>query len=272
MKIIYLKIILLIAVSCSVVEVNESKIIRIQGSDTMLYLNLKLAEKFMIDHPNISVYVEGGGSAKGINALINSEIDICASSRPLDPEEVRLFAERFNSVGMSFLIAKDALSIFINEKNPVRNISMNKLAKIFTCEITNWRELGGKDAEISLASRPPSSGTYGYFKKHVLLDQEFCNQIISIPTTKQIVEFVKLNENAIGYGGVGYGDESIEAKINNQPPYKVSSKLDNYPLTRYLRYYTPNKVSGVAKKYLDWVISEKGQNIVREIGFIPLIE
>jgi len=256
--------------SCGLIKDEKTNVIRIKGSDTMLLLNQKLAQNFMVEHPHISIYIEGGGSADGIKSLLNSEIDICASSRTLDPNELKLLAEKFNSVGMSFLIAKDALSIYVNENNPIKNISLNKLAKIFTGEISNWKELGGKNAEIIVISRPPTSGTYGYFKKHVLLDQEFCEKVLTIPTTNQIVEYVKKHENAIGYGGVGYGDESIEIKINNFSPIEESVLNGNYPLARYLRYYTTNKITGITQEYIDWVVSEKGQKIIEESGYFPL--
>ncbi|MBK7106084.1 MAG: phosphate ABC transporter substrate-binding protein [Ignavibacteriae bacterium] len=262
--------IIIFFVSCSNSTNLQKNIIRIKGSDTMLLINQKLAEKFMIEHPNISIYIEGGGSAEGIKSLLNSEVDICASSRTLDPNEIKELAEKFNTIGMSFLIAKDALSIYVNEKNSIRNISLNNLEKIFTCEITNWKELGGFNSEIKVASRPTSSGTYGYFKKHVLLDQEFCDNSFIIPTTKQIVEFIKNNENAIGYGGVGYGDESIEISVNNFKPSEENVINGNYPLARYLRYYATNKISGITQAYIDWVVSEKGQKIIKENGFFPL--
>lgn len=257
--------------SCSSNIVKDKKIIKIKGSDTMLFLNIKLAENFMTEHPDISVHVEGGGSGTGIHALLNSEVDICASSRPLTPEEIQLFAKEFNTVGMSFLIAKDALSIFVNEKNAVRNISLNKLAKVFLGEITNWKELGGDDSEIIVVSRPPESGTYGYFKRYVLLDQEYSKNAVIIPTTEKIVEFIKNNTNAIGYGGVGYGNEEIEIMVNNRKPIENSMFQDSYPITRYLRYYAPNKVSGVVKQFIDWTISPKGQKVVEEAGYFPLL-
>lgn len=257
--------------SCSTIIIKEKKIIKIKGSDTMLFLNLKLAESFMIEHPDISVRVEGGGSGTGINALLNSEIDICASSRPLTPEEIQLFAKEFNTVGMSFLIAKDALSIFVNEKNPVRNISLNKLSKVFLGEITNWKELGGEDAEIIVVSRPPTSGTYGYFKRFILLDQEYSKNAVIIPTTEKIVDFIKNNPNAIGYGGVGYGNEEIEIMVNNIKPIENSMFQDSYPITRYLRYYAPNKVSGIIKQFIDWVISREGQKVIEVAGYFPLL-
>ncbi|MBK8945808.1 MAG: phosphate ABC transporter substrate-binding protein [Ignavibacteriae bacterium] len=268
---IFVTIILSIFVSsCSLINVEKTNVLRIKGSDTMFLLNQKLAEKFMIEHPDISVYVEGMGTVEGIKSLLNSNIDICASSRTLNPDEVKEFAAKFNSVGMSFLIGKDALSVYVNQNNSIKNISVNNLAKIFTGEINNWKDIGGIDSEIIVVTRPNSSGTYGYFKKHVLLDEEFSEKAIVISTTKQIVDFIKNNKNAIGYGGVGYGDESIEISINNFKPSEENVINGNYPLARYLRYYTANKITGITQEYIDWVVSEKGQKIIKENGFFPL--
>ncbi|MCB9217924.1 MAG: phosphate ABC transporter substrate-binding protein [Ignavibacteriales bacterium] len=255
--------------SCSS-QLDLTNIIKIKGSDTMLLLNRKLAEEFMKINPDISIYVEGGGTATGVNSLIDNKIDICSASRPLEPDEIKQFGENFSTVGMSYLIGRDALSIYINKGNPIKKFTLEQLSDIFLCKITNWKDYGGDDIPILPISRSTSSGTHIYFQKHVLKGEEICNSIQVANTTAEIVKFVKENKNAIGYGGIGYADYSMQAVINEIHPTKENVLNNSYPISRYLRYYTSRKPSGNTKKYIDWVVSLQGQKIVEEMGYIPL--
>ena len=268
-KIIFFILILVIP-SCSKISIKENNKIRIKGSDTMLHLNQKLAEAFMTRNTGISVYVEGGGSRTGINALMNSKVEICAASRPLEPYEIEEMGEKFHTVGMSFLIGRDALSIYINPKNKIKNLSLNQLEKIYTCEIKNWKEVGGDDEPILPVSRSSASGTHLYFVKHVLKGVEICDSIKVLNTTDEIINFVRKNKYAIGYGGIGYGDSTLQCIIENVKPTTENVLNNTYPISRYLRYYTINKPEGIIKKFIDWVSSKEGQNIVKSMGYIPL--
>ena len=163
----YFIILLLIFNSCSFrpVETNEIKIV---GSDTMLELTSNLAEHYMKENPGISIIVEGGGTAEGIKALIKNQTDICTASRNLKPDEAKLLADYYGSLGLVFLIAKDALSIYVNPNNPVKDLSINQLKDIYSGKTNNWAKLNGKDALIIPVVRNPNSGTYLYFMEHVL--------------------------------------------------------------------------------------------------------
>ncbi len=270
MKRIISFILALFVFSCSNISIKESKKIRIKGSDTMLLLNQKLAEEFMIRNKGVSVYVEGGGSRTGINALMNSKVEICAASRPLEPIEIEELGEKFHTVGMSFLIGRDALSIYINPKNKIKNLTLDQIAKIYSCEIKNWNEVGGDDESIIPVSRSSASGTHLYFVKHVLKGIEICDSIRVLNTTNEIINFVRNNKYAIGYGGIGYGDSTMQCIIENIKPTTQNVLNNTYPISRYLRYYTINKPEGTVKKFIDWVSSKEGQNIVKSMGYIPL--
>lgn len=259
-------------IGCSIITSDDSKIIRIKGSDTMLMLNKKLAEKYMQLNPGISIYVDGGGTKTGVSALINNSIEICAASRPLEPVEIKQLGEQFNTVGMSFLIGRDALSIFVNPKNPVRNITSEQLRQIYLCEITNWEEIGGNNRPIQPISRSGASGTYLYLRKHVLKGDEICRDIKIANTTREIIDFVRINRNSIGYGGIEFGDSSMLSRIDNIMPTKENVLNNSYPILRYLRYYTSRKPSGNTKEFIDWVISEEGQKIVSSMGYFSLWE
>lgn len=262
--------ILLLSATCGVLHTPTKKLIRTKGSDTMYLLMKRLAEEYMRRNPGISVYTEGGGSASGIQALIRGEIDICAASRPLQAKEIKQLSENYRSVGVVFRIAKDALSVYLNKKNPVRDLTMKQLKQIFSGEITNWKAVGGTDHPITVLIRPPNSGTYLYFKRHVLEGREYTNRAITIPTTAKIVETVAADQFAIGYGGIAYGKTVKLCRVNSIPPTSENIRYDLYPISRYLYLITVRKPQGIRRKFIDWIISNQGQAIIKQVGYIPL--
>ena len=258
-------------VSCSSGQTGGSSI-KIKGSDTMLYLTKLLAVEYMKRNPYVSIYVEGGGTAAGIRSFVKGEIDICTASRTFKGEEVKMLAEHFKSVGVSFIIAKDALTIFINPENEVRNFTLDQLKKIFSGEIKNWKELGGKDHPIDVLNRNPNSGTYLYFKEHVLSGKDYTPDAVTKPTTLSIVNGVIADKNAIGYGGIGYQKDFTNASVEGIKPSEINVRNDIYPISRYLYFYTLNTPTGVVKAFIDWVIGPEGQQIVERAGYISLWE
>jgi phosphate transport system substrate-binding protein len=236
----------------------------------MLMLTERLAEEFMKSNPGVSIYVEGGSSTSGIRALINRQVDISTASRKIKPEEIKRIAENYQLLGVSFLIAKDALSIYLNTENPVRNISFSQLREIFTCKLTNWAKIGGDNIAISPVIRPPNSGTHAYIKKYVLEDENYCRNSIIQPTTRSVVEYISEEPGAIGYGGLAFHENIAHAKINGYAPTEENVRADKYPLVRYLHFYTLNTPEGDVKKFIDWTLSPEGQKIVKQAGYIPL--
>lgn len=253
-------------------NISNRNIVTISGSDTMFELTSALAEEYMKEHPGISVKVGGGGTAAGIKSLIDGKIDICTASRNLKPFEAKALADYYGSLGLVFLIAKDALSIYTNPHNPVDNLSSDQLRKIFTSQINNWDEVGGVDTTIQTVIRNPNSGTYLYFKEHVLEGEEYASNSMVIPQTKDIVKLVEENINAIGYGGMGYTGNVTHLKINGVEPNEQNVRNDTYPIIRYLHFFTTKYPTGEVKRFIDWVLSPAGQSVVRRSGFIPLWE
>ncbi|HMN50105.1 MAG TPA: phosphate ABC transporter substrate-binding protein [Ignavibacteriaceae bacterium] len=274
MKIIFklfitFSVIILNACSANITETNS---FTISGSDTMFDLTSNLAAEYMKEHPGISINVIGGGTASGIRALIKGETDICTASRNLKPDEAKALADYYNSLGMVYLIAKDGLSIYLHPGNNVKNLSMSQLKDIFTGKINNWKVLGGKDTVIIPVIRNPNSGTYLYFKEHVLEDEEYSPNCLIEPTTKEIAKFVSEHTNAIGYGGMGYSLNVFNAAINGVEPLEKNIHNDTYPISRYLHFYTTKNPKGLIKDFIDWVLSPAGQSVVRKSGYIPLWE
>lgn len=262
---------LLFLISCSVKPVEVAKIV-IMGSDSMLELTENLAEAYMKNNPGISIYVYGGGTTKGVNALIKGETDICTASRNLKPDEAKTLAEYYGTIGLFFLVAKDALSIYINPNNPVKDVTQEQLNGIFSCKIKNWKELGGNDVKIIPVIRNPNSGTHYFFKEHILGGSDYCKDVIVESTTANVIEYVEANENAIGYGGMGFKGDVTNLKINGIEPSEKNAQNDTYPLTRYLHFFTSKAPEGAVKNFIDWVLSPAGQAIIKNSGYIPLWE
>jgi phosphate transport system substrate-binding protein len=219
----------------------------------------------------VSIYAEGGGTEKGVEALIHGKTDICAASRPLRSEEVKSLAEKYKNLGMRFLIAKDALSIYVHPENPIQNFSLDQVRKIFKGEITNWTQIGGPDKPICVLIRPPTSGTYLYFKEHILEGEAYGKNANSLATTSSLVQAIKENPAAIGYGGIAYGSDIRHCSINDVEPTTDTVRNDSYPIIRYLFLYTTNTPRDETKSFIDWVLKD-GQKIVREVGYVPLWE
>jgi len=262
---------LFFSMSCSVKQVNVA-VITIKGSDSMLQLTENLAEEYMRVNPGISIYVYGGGTSEGVRALIKDEIDICTASRNLKPEETKTLADYYGSVGMFYLIAKEALCIYVNPVNPVKNFTLDQLKYIFECNLTNWDQLGGKNQKIIPVIRNINSGTHFYFKEHVLSGDNYCDDAVVESTTGIVIEYIEKNDAAIGYGSMGYTGDIYYAKIDGIEPVEKNVRNDTYPITRYLHFYTTKVPNGAVKNFIDWVLSPVGQQVIEQSGYIPLWE
>jgi phosphate transport system substrate-binding protein len=251
------------------------KKITVKGSDTMVILAQKWAEVYMKTNPEVVIQVTGGGSGTGISALINGSTDICNSSRPLKRSEMDKLKERYNTTGIEIPCAKDGVTIFLNESNPVKELTLQQLSDIFSGRVTNWKQVGGTDASIKLYGRENSSGTYVFFKDEVV-KTDYATSCQTLPGTAAVVNAVKSDKNGIGYGGAAYavGVKHCGVKKDSNSPAFVPSpetiKAGTYPITRYLYMYMTNKPTGEIKKYVDWILSPAGQSIVTELGYFPV--
>lgn len=251
---------------------DGAETLRIKGSDTMLRLVSRWAEDFMKLHPDIAVYTEGGGSETGIRALIEGEVDLSSASRTLRPSEVGQLLEKRGSLGLSILTAKDALSVYLNPANPVRDLSFAQLKDIFSGRIDNWREISGENLPIVVIGRQPNSGTFLFFKEHVLEGAQYSSRSTTVPTTSAVIAQVKAQRGAIGYGGLAYGKDVIHCAVEGVEPTAENVRNGSYPIARYLYFFAAAPPQGSIKLFVDWVLSSAGQQIVDEIGYIPLWE
>ncbi len=249
--------------------------ITIKGSDTMVILSQKWAEVYMKTNPNASVQVTGGGSGVGISALINGATDIANSSRPMKQPEIEKLKSRYNTLGVEIPCAKDGITVFLNESNPVKELSIQQLSGIFSGKITNWKDVGGSDAPITLYGRENSSGTYVYFKDNVVKN-DYAASCQTLPGTAAVVNAVKKDKNSIGYGGAAYAAGVKHCKVKKDAksiayePTAENVKANLYPISRYLYMYTRNRPTGAMKAFIDWVLGPQGQKLVTEVGYFPV--
>lgn len=263
-------------VSAAAMVFAAGSVITMKGSDTMVILAQRWAEEYMAKNPDATIQVTGGGSGTGISALINGTTDICNSSRPMKSAEREKLKQRYNSLGVEIKTAKDGIALYINEANPVKELTLDQIKGIYTGTITNWKQLGGSEAKIILYGRENSSGTYVYFRDFVLKGQDYAGTMQTMPGTAAVVNAVTKDVNGIGYGGAAYAQGVRYIKVKKDastPGYEPTAetvKANEYPITRYLYMYTRNKPTGDLKKFIDWVLSDEGQSVVTKVGYFPL--
>lgn len=250
--------------------------ITVKGSDTMVILAQRWAEKYMATHPDASIQVTGGGSGTGISALINGTTDICNASRKMKAAEREKLKQRFNSLGVEVPSARDGLAVYLHEGSPVADLTLAQVKDIYTARITNWKDLGGPDAKIVLYGRENNSGTYVYFRDNVLKGEDFAPGMQSLPGTAAVVNAVSKDKLGIGFGGAAYAKGIKYAKIKKDAgspavePNPETVKNGSYPITRYLYMYLKARPTGALKEYIDWTLSPEGQAVVTEVGFFPV--
>jgi phosphate transport system substrate-binding protein len=257
------------ATGCSSAPADRRDI-RIAGSDTMLDLNRRLAEGFMRSHPGVAVRVEGGGTGVGVRALRDRTVDLAAASRPFAPDEVRALHDRFGTLGLRFLVARDALTVYLNPANSIRDLTMDQLRSVFSGEVSRWSVLGGADQSIVVVIRPPSSGTHRFFRDRVLAELEYSSRAVTVARTRDVVAAVGSDLGAVGYGAVIFGTDLPRLSIDGVQPTVANVRDGSYPLGRYLYFYATKPPEGINKEFLDWCLGADGQAIVADVGFVPL--
>ena len=255
---------------------DRSSTITIKGSDTMVILGQRWAESYMAGHEGAVVQVTGGGSGTGIAALINGTTDICQSSRPIKDKEIEQIREKFGEAPHEVVVARDGLSVYLHETNPLKELAIEQVRGVYTGEITNWKQLGGPDRPITVYGRENNSGTYEYFKEHVLEGADFAAQVQTLPGTAAVVNAVAQDPNGIGYGGAAYAkgvfDCAIKATADAPAvlPTEATVRDGSYPISRGLYYYTRQTPEGAMKDFIDYALSPEGQQVVTQVGYFPV--
>jgi phosphate transport system substrate-binding protein len=261
---------------------SNQKTIEDTGSDTIVNLALAWAEAYQKVNPDLRISVSGGGSGTGLAALINGTTDIANASRQIKDEEKQA-AEKNGVEPHEIQIARDAIGVIVNPANPVDQLTLQQISDIYSGKITNWQAVGGEDRPIVLLSRESNSGTHVFFLENVvrLGDSKnktlFSPDTLLLPSSEGITAEVRQNPNSIGYDGLGYLTPdvktlSIAAKPGGEYVRPSIDSVNNgkYPIARPLFMYTRGEPAGSIKTYLDWILGPDGQQIVGQLGFVPL--
>jgi len=257
----------------------------ILGSNTVTPLSSMWAEAFMTAHPGVNIAISGPGSGAGIAALIDSTTDVCQSSRLIKSSEI----DQARAKGVEpyeIIVASDGLAVVVNPANPLSDITIEQLSAIYSGKVTNWSELGGNDAPIVALARDTNSGTHVFFKEHVVqmdglpskdTSLEYGSSVLLLPSTEAGVIETSQNANAIFYPGLGYVTDEVKllgikkTSADTAVKPRLETVLDgSYPVARPLLYYTNGEPTGLVKTYIDFCLSDEGQEMVAESGYVPL--
>jgi phosphate transport system substrate-binding protein len=248
-----------------------------KGSDTMVILAQRWAEIYMSQYPEIKIQVTGGGSGTGFAALQNRTTDLATASRKIKPKEIEACIKAFGRKPTEHKVALDGLSVYVHKENPVNELSLQQLADIFTGRVRNWKEVGGPDALIVLYSRENSSGTYEFFKHAVLQNRDFAASAQTLQGTAQVLQSVANEKHGIGYGGAAYGGDAKTLRIKKNEsspaiePNEETVVKGTYPIWRFLYIYVnPTLDKGEIATYLNWIRTDEGQAVVKNVGYYPL--
>jgi len=270
--------------ACSRSRGPGKTIIQDSGSDTMVNLAQAWAEEYAKVEPAVSVEVSGGGSGTGIAALSSATVDVANCSRRFQPQEIAQAKKNTGKDPHEVMVGFDALAVYVHKQNPMEQITLDQLAEIYAegGKLTKWSQLGVKmppgSDEIIRVSRQSNSGTYFYFREAILgSGRDFKLGSRDMQGSKDVVELVANTPSAIGYSGMGYNTPEVKAlRVSKKagdpayPPTVETTLGHTYPIARPLFMYTLGEPAGATRKYIDWILSEAGQKIVLESGYVPL--
>ncbi|MCK9431842.1 MAG: phosphate ABC transporter substrate-binding protein [Candidatus Omnitrophica bacterium] len=244
----------------------------IEGSTTVLPIAQRAAEVYMDQNPGANISVRGGGSGVGIASLLDKSCDIADASRPIKDKELDKAVT--NGVDATAnIVAMDGLAVIVNASNNVSKMSKKQVKDIFTGKISNWSQVGGSDEKIVVVSRDTSSGTFEAFLTMVLSGDKTRPDALMQASNQAVATTIASTPGAIGYVGLGFISPSVKAvEIDGVMPSKETVVSGKYPITRPLFMYTNGKPKGAVKEFIDFILSDEGQKIVEEEGFVGLRE
>lgn len=249
----------------------------LKGSTTVLPIAQLLAEEYYAQHPEAVISVQGGGSGTGIAALIDGTTDIADASRAMKASEW----ERAVANGVypyHWYIANDGIAVIVHPSNPIERVTFAELRAIWAGEVRNWRELGGPDMPIVVVSRDTASGTFETFKELVLEGEEVrAPGALFQPSNAAVAETVGTTPGAIGYIGLGYLNPAVKALSvarDAAGPYIEATfettMAGTYPISRPLFMITNGFPAGITLDFIMFALSDAGQRIVQEAGYVPI--
>jgi phosphate transport system substrate-binding protein len=256
---LYLLLFILFGLGCQRTKAG----ITVAGSTSVEPFAELLAEEYMIHHPQSHIYVQGGGSTAGIEAVRSHAAHIGMSSRSLIGGEKSLYA---------VTIAKDAIAIIVHPKNPVQDLPLVKVREVFSGKIRNWQELGGHDHPIVLVTREEGSGTREAFQKLVMGEEEISLESLVQDSNGAIRQVVAGDPNALGYISLGLVNEKVKAlHISGAEPSVKNIESGRYHLVRPFLFVFNGEPTGEAKAFLDYVMSPEAQRLLSKEGLVSIL-
>jgi len=266
-----LLVLALLAAGCTQPAADgPAQTLKITGSTTVLPVAQAAADAFMKDHLNANIQVTGGGSSVGVQAVGEGIAEIGMSSRDLKPEERAKYRDL-----VDVTIANDGIAIIVHPSNRVPSLTMAQIKEIYAGNTTNWKDVGGPDMTIVVVGRDSASGTREFFSESVMKKQDFTPTQLEKNSNGAVKQTIAQTPGAIGYVGLGYIDADIRPvpiNVNNAlvEPTIANVVAKTYPIARPLIMITNGAPEGLAKTYLDYLLSPAGQAIVAEEGFVPI--
>lgn len=244
---------------------KASKSVSTNGSTSMEKVIGALGEKFEADNKGVTFTYDPTGSGSGIQAVCEGSCDIGLSSRSLKDDE--------KSQGLKeTVLAYDGIAIIVNPKNPVKDLSVEDIAKIYKGEITNWKDVGGKDSEIVLIGREAGSGTRDGFES-VTKTEDSCKYRQELTSTGDVITTVSGNENAVGYASLAAVSDSVKVlTVGGVEPTEDTVKDGSYEVQRPFVLVTKDekKLSETAQKFFDYATSAEASQTIRDAGAVPV--
>lgn len=254
---------------------GSPEVVTLEGSDTMAMLAARWAEAYMAHHDGVVIEVTSGGTGTGIAALAHGTATIADASRPLTNEERALVLAARGVSPVTQQVALDAIAVYVNARNPLRQLDVTRLGAVFRGETTRWSALGGEDRPIVRYGRGGGSGTRAWMATHVLAGGDFAANVQALPGTAAVVDAVAHDPGGIGYGGIAYVQDVRALAIAGADgvprlPTQELAVSGAYPLTRSLYLVTAGPPAGAAAGFLRWVVSPEGQRLVSTVGYYPV--
>lgn len=255
---------------------GKGRTITMAGSDTVIPLAQRLVDAYMRDNPEASIRVGDGGSTVGINRLKGASVDICLASRKITQEEAEAVKARWGSEVRQTIVARDGIAVYVNERNPLDDISLSQVRAIYTGQAASWRQVGGQVDPVVAFGRDANSGTREILQVAALEGEEYASGVQPVRDTSAMITAVAKDTRAVGYGSMVFAKGVRILRVSRRSgergiePSQATVASGKYPLSRDLYFYTVGEATGETAKFLSWVISSEGQKVVREAGFVPV--
>ncbi|HEY6250135.1 MAG TPA: substrate-binding domain-containing protein [Candidatus Angelobacter sp.] len=266
MRKIYFLVLVSSLVIVHAVQAQQTANIELRGPDTLILFGQKVNQLYLHQQPQSTIRIRGGGAEAAVSQLLKGQIDIAQSHGELRADLTKGL--------LPIPIGVEAIVIYVNASNPVSELSVAQVHRIYTGEILNWKQLGGPDRRIAIYGGESTSSMNPYFAEAVLRgDTSF--SYMGKPSTKELLDAVASHPDAIGFAGLGFSANTKALRIRASGSKAIEPTFDNvrsldYPIARYIYWYLPHQPREAVKEFCEWMLSSQGQLVVEGVGFQPL--